>query len=1145
VVVAVISGNPQVSFVVDATMNQNADVGAGVPPGTFREIVNLRKNKDGQLVKRWGYGGSDGMPASPGATVRGFGHKNHSVAITEKSVLAYGSASDRWNTVDRTTNWTLEDATGIAGDTSWVPMSNSDVIDDDATGLRMYPGVAVGGGLIVHVWVWKQWGNQNAGPGADFPAPQQGRHGAYILVVDEKSGAVLRGPERISSAAAGTDIIDIARVAYAGGYFWIAWSKIPEYDASDTGTIYTLCKTPAQLEDAATSLGAGTAQKTDLCSQGIIATRTFASWDLCAGGTTATPKAFIAYHRNNAGTFTVNVFDISTANALSANRDITSGQAWGVSVANKVDSGYVWTAYVRDASSGVARLTQLPTSLASSNDVDLMTILVRVHSTGICPSPLNNTDVFVAATTQEAGSATPGSLMWRKATSAAGVPSTSGETLYIQDIVLGSQPFTNGSDVYVWAEIGRPTEDVTGSTVVPTAAEAVAESSMVLVDLTHDGGTIYSLAADCKTISPHLRIQAARTNWGQYADGLYDPAYGTMHAPQKVGHDEASAVDFRAYYFDGSVVLQVTPFAEEYQHNASIGATGIVTYKFRDAKSAETTAHVPSDCANLTLTSGGTVLNAYDGQQLTEVGFAQIPRVDTIDPAGSGGAAITAGTYIWAVVYEYTDSAGNIHRSAPKITAPQTVLGGARPTFVVRPLRVTRKQDYERSIKGTVTTFAADSAVQIVLYRSGAGPTQILYRAAAVINDPSQTTQTIEDSAANADVEAAPVLYYSSGEPVNEMPPCATHAVVFNNRVAAIDAEYGDRVVFSKPLRPGLGPAFSGVFETYVKGIGRLRALAEMDGTLYAFSDSAVAVAAYGDGQDALGAGSWPQPQVVTRAAGVQDARALCATHEGIIFCSSHGDPATPYLRCWLLPRGGGNIIEIGQKVMGYLKGSSTLITSGNVTATSCVNWQSEQRVVITLISGNVTPQLEYDYRNRGPDGQGVWNVSNLAAASSRVVSTSWVTGREHFLGSQDTYIYRSQWGVYEDKDTASGTPTFVPWTLETYYMKFGSLAPRGKLNFVNVEYALNATTNVRIVVVSDNGSAQTADFALTYSGLPAWCEFQPTSRRDDAGAGVRLTLSSRYVAQAKNNEDAIPRRIHIDYIPVKGMRRPAATESV
>ncbi len=1165
-----ISGGQQISFAVDARLNQYVEPQAGAEPGTLRELVNLRKGRDGNLVKRHAYSGTAATGNARGA-VRGFDHDGQPILIDDTSVMAYGGNQDKWRTVDRSTNWTLEGATPVTGDTSGWFTDAHQAVRAENLGHKLYPVVVVGSGLIVHAWVWKQFGDPGTiATGIDkFSPPIQDLHGVYLLVKDEKTGAVLRGPERVSTQATGDNVIPMVRAAYSGGFFWIAWSLVPKYGAgSGTGTISAICVTASQLSGTS-ALPAGTALKGDLSRNDVVtAVEYHSSWDLCAGGTTGSPQAFLAYHRDNAGSRNLSVCTVTTTPSVAISVTLNSGAARAISVAHRLNDGYFWVAYALISAPTVMRVTVLATVLNASNSVDLATSSYTVVSTGIVPHPTDTTKALAAANTQEPTSLRSGGIMWRFVTHAAGAPSTSGVTHEKADAVMGSQPFYNGRDFYAWGEIGGQAEHMPGSPspIDPTGPEQVAYSSAVLLALTHDGGSMYSASTFNQTFAPHLRVQAGRTNWGQYADYWFDESRARFQAPQRVS---VGSLDSETYFWDGSIVLISTGNTVEFAHNIGFGPTGVIEHKCRNVVAGSYSAHAAERAGNLTLTTGGALMNQFDGQQLTEVGFCQPPRIDSAADTQPVGVSsdMGAGDYQWAIVYEFTDSAGNIHQSLPRFTPTVTMTANHTGTIVVRTLKVTRKQDYERRVRGTVTAIKPDSSVQIVAYRSGEGPSAIFYRAASVVNDPNQDTLTILDTSSAA-IESGPILYTITGELVNECPPPATHAVTFNNRVAAIDAETDGRIYFSKPLRVGQGPAFSGVLETYVREIGKLTALAAMDGQLYAFSATGIALAAYGDGQDATGNGTWPQPQVISRAAGCIDPRALCVTQDGIVFVCKESDSNKVRFSIWLLPRGGGNIVEIGRPIHAYLNGTGTVVVGATPTSSAptdvigCDNWIAESRVVFTIrYTSAATIQLEYDYGNRGPDGLGVWNVSYVVGGLF-LIGCTWTANGQHWLGgkSTDGYVLRSKAGTYADTLYTGGTEVWIPWLIETNYMKFGALAPRGKVNFVNVEFAtwynsdaprssyIKWTVTTDVTPVTTTMLIDAYDSAISTSStdyLRARREWCPPVRRDDMGAGVKLRLESTYVDQTVDNQDAIPVLVHIDYIPQKGLRRPAAAQRV
>ena len=88
--------------------------------------------------------------------------------------------------------------------------------------------------------------------------------------------------------------------------------------------------------------------------------------------------------------------------------------------------------------------------------------------------------------------------------------------------------------------------------------------------------------------------------------------------------------------------------------------------------------------------SGGFVWS-YDGNSITENNFFVWP--DNVELTGSSsGGSMTAQQYYYQVTYEWSDNAGNIHRSAPSIPVTVTTTGSTSSvTINVPTLRLTYK----------------------------------------------------------------------------------------------------------------------------------------------------------------------------------------------------------------------------------------------------------------------------------------------------------------------------------------------------------------------------------------------------------------------------------------------------------------------
>jgi hypothetical protein len=658
-------------------------------------------------------------------------------------------------------------------------------------------------------------------------------------------------------------------------------------------------------------------------------------------------------------------------------------------------------------------------------------------------------------------------------------------------------------------------------------SSADAHGATHLVALTHDGGALYGTSPSAAHgLFPHLRVQSGRT--AILGITLYQ-------APSKV---HVSSQDADTYVWDSS------------NFKIAIGQdinSAVREYRFQVARPYINAALTPNEAHGLTIATGGSLPFAFDAALFTELGFCYPPQAsaDYVTTSGSGGS-IAAGSYQWAVTYEFTDSAGLKHQSAPYFSGVKTTTGStSKADLVVPSLKMTTKQDREFS----------DGATRIVVWRTLAADPSTFYRVLSAVNNPEAPTVTITDTFSDGTISASEILYTSRGELANECPPCMWHATAFAGKLAYIDAEYRNRIGFSKPFSAERGIEFSSASQTIVSGIGDLTALAEMDGTLYSFSATGIAAAAWGAGIDAAGQGSWPEPQIITRACGCIDPRSLCVTQDGVVFVSRQGKPATDTgvdLRIWLLPRGGGNPIEIGHKVRRYLSNLSLLTEAGlflgPIDVTSCVNWVDGGRVCITLRTTGTSSsfQLEYDYVNRGSDGLGVWNSSYSAAYDVNGGVASTVVARGHHWLCAFAGIGRSSDSSYED---AGGV--YVQYLVRFHDIK-PSMIPFGKLNQITTTFETDGDNEAGIQVeLSENAAASFPHahaFVFTATTPRALVQrtWQPPTRRSSTGLGYGLQIKSLIISgegAEPDTADVVPRAVSIDYIPLRGTHRPMAAE--
>jgi len=244
----------------------------------------------------------------------------------------------------------------------------------------------------------------------------------------------------------------------------------------------------------------------------------------------------------------------------------------------------------------------------------------------------------------------------------------------------------------------------------------------------------------------------------------------------------------------------------------------------------------------------------FDGRDMVEAGFNFRPWVSLAD---GGAGSLSAGVYSIACTYQWEDSQGNWHESAPSNIQTITLAASHCITVTVGLLGLTRMR-----------------RARIRLYRSGVagGPLgeKLLYEQ-DVLNDLSvatTATATMTVTAADSTITGSTALPTSGGIKPNDPPPACRHIEEFGGRLWYSGCSDGHDLVFSQVLDRGIAPEHSIDFgRRSPQGFGRVVATAEMESRLAVFCENQLGVI-YGTG---------PTPS------GDQDnfSEIILATHEG------------------------------------------------------------------------------------------------------------------------------------------------------------------------------------------------------------------------------------------------------------------------
>jgi hypothetical protein len=413
----------------------------------------------------------------------------------------------------------------------------------------------------------------------------------------------------------------------------------------------------------------------------------------------------------------------------------------------------------------------------------------------------------------------------------------------------------------------------------------------------------------------------------------------------------------------------------------------------------------------------------YDGQLSVEAGFSNYPEISGA-MNGSGGS-LSAGTYLYCGTYEWIDTRGQIHRSAPSPTLTLTAVNNDKGSLAFNAPALTMRS--RLSPKAAINTLPYASHIQAVLYRTTANGT-VFYRQSA---DPQSNTNvflngvntlniadTLSDAALTA-AATAQALYTTGGVLPNFNPPSARCQVQHGQRWYLGGCDNPRQIWASKGLTDGESPGFNE--QLAFEATGAVRALQSMDQHLVIFVQRGTEYGIeYVDGQGPLDTGAqsdWTPPIPIPSAVGAIDQRGTCAGPFGVLFRSSVGGPnGTGGL--FLLSRD-FQVAYIGKNV------EAALATCPIVT--SMVVHPNAGRVYITTIANDNSPvisggqtRIVWDYLENVWSTDVIWDTD--AGQANAAMRCGWVAqaggisgapqGPAYHCVSASGRVYRESFGM-------------------------------------------------------------------------------------------------------------------------------------
>lgn len=412
---------------------------------------------------------------------------------------------------------------------------------------------------------------------------------------------------------------------------------------------------------------------------------------------------------------------------------------------------------------------------------------------------------------------------------------------------------------------------------------------------------------------------------------------------------------------------------------------------------------------------GGTPF-VYDGATTYEDNFFYYPEFTNVTTTGTG-TPLDTGSYTYAVVYVYADSAGLVHRSAPYFTNTVNVInGGAYPQLSLPMLSTWRALSSQVYCEIYRTTASPASPTFYLLDREiVAGPQNGAYFANTFIlyNDNNANN-------GNAALQTSTILYTTGGVLDRVNRPSCNGQTLHKSRIWGIDDTL-QAIWFTQQFTPGEAPGYNdGALVLSLSDGGDILALQSMDTELLIFKKNSIWYMYGGDGPNSEGTGpdeTTPAP-IPGCQVGIQDWRSVVMTSAGAIFASSSG--------FYLLDRS-LNLSFIGSKVVDLFAQYPTCVGVAFVPGSTQVRF-----AMVNNGFPATSAVLVYDYFLEQ------WTQHIYAQQSAALASLAVSTSGIYSVLTTDGCVWQEQtngFALWMDENTAS-VGAFVPTTLKTAEIK-------------------------------------------------------------------------------------------------------------
>lgn len=543
---------------------------------------------------------------------------------------------------------------------------------------------------------------------------------------------------------------------------------------------------------------------------------------------------------------------------------------------------------------------------------------------------------------------------------------------------------------------------------------------------------------------------------------------------------------------------------------------GIDSISFKSIFANQRSAARNTKTAGRALQCAGGILYEFNGSN-EESGFMHFPVISASSAATAGGFLTASASYVYVAVFEWIDSQGRRHRSAPSDPfALTTTVGNKTGTLVI----------------STLAAFARQGVPVIHVYRTLANIPGAYHRVTPASGAPSALGGstgyvTFVDTISDAQAGGNEFTYTDGGVVANILPPPCELMALCNGRLWLGGQLDRNVITASKLLVDGEPSQFSDEAEFSVFLAEECTGLASLDGTVIAFAREAIYLV-NGDGPSDQGIGSFNPPQKLPSDVGCTDWRSVVETSLGVLFQSKRG--------IYLLPRGFNAPIFVGAEVEDTMNSHPICLSATLVSLPSQSGQLGEITVRFVMVDADPATDsrcLVFDLRTQG------WSVDSPVGGLSPVLGLSG-TWNDTFVPTRSTAgALLSIW--QEDPTRYDENGGYIITGLKT-----GDVRPFGVLGFgmfrrvaVLGEYRGNAQVTVGISI--DGGTSESHIFQVTSADSPDGTVILDVTPATLEGTAIRVVVVDTQQGGSGPTEGFIAQALFIEHELIGKTKRLAA----